>query len=165
MEDLLKSFFSGLTNAIAEGIKQGSYASAPTSAISNEAIRAAEIGPQDDPKSQKDKKTRKRRTKAEIEADNAKEAKDDKDAKGTDAPVEDDDDQLEDVGDDMDYEGFMEHIRNVLRAAAQKGEGKGAEAKKKAIAWLKENKGVDQFMDLDTSDYVEVLGGITNAVA
>lgn len=158
MEEIIKSFFSGLTKSIADGIKQG----LEDSDVSKPAPVVAE--PEKE-KTTKKKKKRKRRTKAEMEAERAKADSDDSDEaeSTTDAS---DDDTLDDVdGEEMDYDTFMDNVRGVLREAAKKGEGEGAKAKKKALNWLSENKGVTQFKDLDASDYDEVLKGITNVVA
>lgn len=160
MEELLKLFFAGLTNAIATGIKQGYAQSAQPVDTTPD---AAGDPPADDAPAEDKPAKRKRRTKKEIAADKAAaEAAAEKEAADDDDALDDDDDPSEPA---MSYEDFMDQIRNVLRAAAKKGEGEGAKAKKKALAWLKKSKDVDQFVDLDPTDFPEVLEGITNVVA
>ena len=164
MEEFLKAFFTGLTKAIADGVEQG-FASAGGATVVHTAVvdippaAAEEEAPPEKPK-------RKRRTKKEIAADKAAAEKEAAEADDDDALDDDDDNAPAEEEEDTDaYEEFMDAIRGALRTAAKRGEGEGAKAKKAALAWLKENKGVDQFLDLKPSDYAEVLQGVNNAIA
>jgi hypothetical protein len=147
MEEILKAFFSRLSNAIADGVAAGleksnnPMQSVTTATPPVEVPTAAAAAPAED------KPKRKRRTAAEIKADKEAAAAP---AAAPAAPAEA----------EPNYEEFMEGIRVELRKATD-----GPAIKGLAKKWLKDNYELDTFKDCKPADFAVVLKGIADVVA